>query len=115
VVDDEPMLLDLAQVILGRLGYDVMTFHSAKAALEAFKSSAIKPALIITDYAMHSMNGLEFIRECKRINPAQKMVLLSGTVDEQVYQDAESKPDRFLAKPYSANQLMELVQSMLAE
>jgi CheY-like chemotaxis protein len=115
VVDDEPMLLDLAQVILGRLGYDVLTFHSATTALEAFKSSASKPALIITDYAMHSMNGLELIRECRRINPAQKMVLLSGTVDARVYQDGESKPDKFLAKPYSANQLMELVQSMVAE
>ena len=113
MVDDEPMLLDLAQVILGRLGYDVMTFHSARAALEAFKSAATKPALIITDYAMHSMNGLEFIRECKRINPGQKMVLLSGTVDESIYAQSAVKPDHFLAKPYQINKLVEVIQSLL--
>ena len=59
VVDDEPMLLELASVILEPLGYPVETFRSPETALRAFELAEPKPALIITDYAMHAMNGLE--------------------------------------------------------
>jgi CheY-like chemotaxis protein len=49
---------------------------------------------------MDGMNGLDLVHECKRINPRQKIILLSGTVDESIFANAQSKPDLFLAKPY---------------
>ena len=39
---------------------------------------------------------MDLVRECKRTNPRQKMILLSGTVDELIYKDAATKPDGFL-------------------
>ena len=110
VVDDEPMLLDLAAAILEPLGYDVRTFRDPLAALEQFP--AIKPVLVVTDYAMGTMNGLDLIRECKRINPQQKTVLLSGTVDEHIYSDSTTKPDNFLAKPYQVRDLTKIVEKL---
>jgi len=115
VVDDEPMLLELAAVILEPLGYRVKTFRTPEAAIDEFKSAKPQPDLIITDYAMHTMNGMELIEACRRIRPEQKTVLLSGTVGPDIYQDTPVQPDRFLAKPYQAKQLVELVKSMLAE
>ena len=115
VVDDEPMLLELASVILEPLGYRIKTFRSAEAAVKEFKSAQPQPALIITDYAMHTMTGLDLIRECRLLNPRQKTLLVSGTVDEQVYLQSRCKPDRFLAKPYQAKQLVEAVQALLAD
>ena len=67
-----------------------------------------------TDFAMHAMNGMDLIRECRRISPEQKILLVSGTVDEAVYRDSPFKPDDFLAKPYPARQLADSVQSLLA-
>jgi CheY-like chemotaxis protein len=107
VVDDEPMLLDLASAILQPLGYNVQTFCDPKKALKEF--SAARPAVVVTDYAMGLMNGLDLIRECRQVNPRQKMLLLSGTVDETIYDGVTVKPDRFLAKPY---QVTEFVQSV---
>ena len=46
---------------------------------------AAKPAIVVTDYAMGEMSGLDLVRECKRINPRQKIILLSGTVDENIF------------------------------
>src|SRR5271154_591919 len=83
VVDDEPMLLDLAAAILQPLGYEVRTFRDPKMALAEFPMA--KPSVIVTDYAMGEMNGMELVRECKRVNPQQKILLLSGTVDEHIY------------------------------
>ncbi len=115
VVDDEPMLLELAGMILGPAGFDVRTFRDPDAAIEAFRKSAPRPALIITDYAMHTMTGLDLIEACRRVEPRQKIILVSGTVDETVYQGAPVKPDRFLAKPFQTKELIELVRAVLAE
>ena len=110
VVDDEPMLLDLASAILQPLGYDVRTFRDPKMALAEFR--AARPAVVVTDYAMGEMNGMELVRECKRIDPQQKTLLLSGTVDEHIYADSTFKPDTFLAKPYQLKDFIEAVQKL---
>ena len=103
------MLLDLALTVLEPLGFNVQTFRDPRKALVEYP--AAKPAVLVTDYAMGEMNGLELICECRRINPRQKIILLSGTVDENVYANIPIKPDRFLAKPY---QIRDFVESILA-
>ncbi|HEY5297722.1 MAG TPA: response regulator [Verrucomicrobiae bacterium] len=110
VVDDEPMLLDLAAAILQPLGYDVRTFRDPKLALTEL--AAAKPAVLVTDYAMGEMTGMDLVRESKQINPAQKIILLSGTVNEQIYADASAKPDHFLAKPYQVKDFIEAVNAL---
>jgi CheY-like chemotaxis protein len=112
VVDDEPMLLDLAAAILQPLGYAVRTFRDPQSALAEF--STAHPAVLVTDYAMGEMNGMDLVRECRRINPQQKILLLSGTVDENIYADATVKPDAFLAKPYQVNEFIGSVQKLAA-
>ncbi len=114
VVDDEPMLLELASVILETLGYAVETFRAPEASLEAYRDAESPPALIITDYAMHTMNGLELAAACRRIRPQQKILLLSGSVGEEVLHGALARPDQFLAKPYQPKQLVRAVESLLA-
>jgi CheY-like chemotaxis protein len=108
VVDDELMLLELAVTILQPLGFNVRTFSDPKKALAEYLVA--RPALLVTDYAMGGMNGLDLIRECRRVNPRQKTILLSGTVDETVYANVEIKPDRFLAKPYQIRDLVESIR-----
>jgi len=112
VVDDEPMLLDLAATILQPLGFNVRTFRDPKLALAEYP--AAMPSVVVTDYAMGGMNGLDLVRECRRINPRQKIILLSGTVDENIYANERSKPDRFLAKPYQIRDFVEMIQALAA-
>jgi CheY-like chemotaxis protein len=113
VVDDEPMLLELAVVVLEPAGYLVKTFRDPKAALAAFKEAEPRPALLITDYAMHMMNGMELMIACREMRPSQKILMISGTVDEKIFRNAPCKPDRFMTKPYQARQLVEAVKSLL--
>jgi CheY-like chemotaxis protein len=115
VVDDEPILLELATFILEPLGYRLKTFRDPDAALEEFRSADQPPKLLITDYAMHQMNGMELLKKCKVADPKVKTLLVSGTVGEDIYRDSPIKPDGFLAKPYHANELSDLVQSLLGK
>ena len=115
VVDDEPMLLELAEMILGSAGYSVRTFRDGETALNAYTSTRPPPALVITDYAMHTMNGMNLIEQCRRIRPEQKALLVSGSVDETVYHDSTCKPNQFLAKPYEPKQLLAAVHAVLRD
>jgi len=115
VVDDEPMLLELATVILEPLGYQVKSFRDPQTALDSFRSARPPPALVITDYSMHNMTGMDLLEGCRRARPGQKILMVSGTVDERIYRDSAWKPDQFLAKPYQARQLVEAVKELLGD
>lgn len=115
VVDDETVLLVLVSVILGPLGYTIRTFQDPESALEAFASAQPQPVLIVTDYAMNTMNGLEFIAACRRIQPQQKVLMLSGSVGRDVCENAASRPNHYLAKPYQPKQLIEAVKLALGQ
>jgi DNA-binding NtrC family response regulator len=112
VVDDEVLLLDLAATILAPLGCTVRTFSNPEEALREYIKAP--PAVVITDYAMGRMSGMDLIRECRRLNPQQKTILVSGTVDGSVFADASIQPDKFVAKPYDIKSLTETVRAMLA-
>jgi CheY-like chemotaxis protein len=112
-VDDEPMLLELATMILQPQGFQVQAFRDPVAAVRAFSVANPLPDLIVTDFAMHRMNGLDLIRDCRQIHPEQKILMVSGTVDESIYLETPFKPDAFLAKPYSATELTRLVKKLL--
>ena len=114
VVDDGQMLLDLAEVILEQAGFKVHLFHDPQEALSAYVAARPAPDVLITDYAMAKMSGMDLIRECKRLNPQQKTILLSGTVDESVYTNSPIKPDFLMAKPYHIHKLVEMIHSLAA-
>jgi DNA-binding NtrC family response regulator len=115
VVDDEQMLLDLAEMILEPAGFQVCLFRDPQQALAEYKVTKSPPDVLVTDYAMAQMNGMDLIRECKRLHPEQKTILLSGTVDESIFAQSEVRPDQFLAKPYQINKLVEVIHTLIAQ
>jgi len=100
VVDDEVMVLELVQTILKPLGCRIEQFRDGAYALERFRASDQKPDLIVTDYSMPAMNGLELMDACRRIKPGQKLLLMSGTVGEEVFRNRSDMPDSFITKPF---------------
>jgi DNA-binding NtrC family response regulator len=115
LVDDQPMLLDLAEVSLQAEGYALKKFQHPEAALESFRKAKTKPALLITDYAMGKMNGLELMEKCKQLHPNLKTILMSGTTGAEIVLESAVKVDRFLGKPYQPANLSELVRRVLAD
>ncbi len=112
-VDDEPMLLELAEAVLKPAGYEVRTFRDPAEALGSFKAASIPPDLLVVDYAMHGMTGLELLAACRNVRPSQKVLLISGTVGPEILRSSPVKPDRFLAKPFDAVELLENVSATL--
>jgi DNA-binding NtrC family response regulator len=113
IVDDEPLLLDLAEATLKPAGYAIKTFQDPELALRRFSRAKPKPNILITDYAMGKMNGLELIEKCKQLHPPLKTMLISGTAGAEIILGASGRVDHFLGKPYQPINFLELVRRLL--
>ena len=114
LVDDEELLLDLAEDSLLPEGYALKKFQDPQAALESFTREPRKPALLLTDYAMSPINGIELSTKCKSAHPGLKILMVSGTAGPDIMHTAPGTVDQFLSKPYHPSELARTVRSMLA-
>ena len=115
LVDDEPTLVDLAEMSLAGGSYAFKKFLDPEEALKAFRAAKAKPDLLITDYAMGKMNGLELVEKCKELKPDLKSILVSGTAGAEIVLESSVKVDRYVGKPYQPANLAELVRRVLAD
>lgn len=113
LVDDEQLMLDLAEVALSADGYALKKFRDPQTAFDSFTQEPRKPLLLLTDYVMDSMNGLELSAKCKLAHPALKILLISGTAAPEVVQEAPGTVDKFMPKPYQPAELARTVRSLL--
>jgi len=112
IVDDEPMLLDLNESMLRSMGFEVRRFRAAELAFESYRRETCPPAIIVTDFSMHKMTGLDLIQACREIHPGQKFLLLSGTVNASIFANVHEKPDDFMPKPYEMDKFSSVVRSL---
>ena len=82
VVDDEKIVTSAFKTLLKVEGYsDAAFFNNPKEAVDYLKSE--KPDLVISDFMMPEMNGLEFLTAAKKLHPEVSMILLTGYADKE--------------------------------
>lgn len=80
LVDDNSEILSLLAALAGSLtDAEVECFNSPQSALSAFAAAPEKYAVVITDYEMPGMDGVELCRRMLAISPAQKIFLATGS------------------------------------
>ena len=112
LVDDDPLVLDVMKAILEFRGFDVHPFTNPSEALSYFQTGEPKPEILVTDYHMADLDGLELIRRSTALSPALKTLLISGTVELEDLQSQPVQPDEFLSKPFSPQTLWEAVSRL---
>jgi len=113
VVDDERDIVNQIKRSLEAMdGLKVYTFTDPFAALEHFNSSCKDHHIVISDIRMPGMNGYEFVKQVKKINPQAKIILMSSfEIDDNNLLDVlpDVKVDTFLQKPFSLDILTNIV------
>jgi two-component system, OmpR family, response regulator MprA len=113
VVDDAPFLTELYTHLLEASGYIVRAFNDRAQAVKALEADWNKPDLLISDYRGLSMSVDQFLHQCLMIHPALRILMVSGLSRTEV-RFSQARPDQFIEKPFTAEQLQEEVKSVLA-
>ena len=113
VVDDERDIVNQIKRSLEAMdGLKVYTFTDPFAALEHFNSRYKDHHIVISDIRMPGMNGYEFVKQVKKINPQVKIILMTSLeIDDSSLLDVlpDVKIDTFLQKPFSLDTLTNIV------
>ena len=112
VVDDDPMVREVEIQILRLQGYTVLEAESAAEALRlAHETEAIH--LLITDYWMPEVDGLELTRRFRAMHPKTPVLMVSGSLPQIEHRANDLERLQFLAKPFQFNELLRKVRVLL--
>lgn len=114
VADDESNLGLLTKMVLESAGLEVTLTSNGQEAFEACQK--IKPDLLVSDYLMPQLNGVELCKKIKLDQSLQnvRIILMSALTDQTSDQNFKTcGADAFLAKPFGAQELKQLSHQLL--
>ena len=109
-LDDEEAIIFLMKRLLERQGFRVSGFTDPREALAAVRANAGQFDLVVTDYNMPGMSGLEVAQELKAIRADLPVVLASGYITEELRAKAPAAGiSELIYKPNTVDELCEAV------
>jgi DNA-binding NtrC family response regulator len=112
VVDDEPGIRTMVQYELTQQGYKILSADSGVRALEVLGKESVD--LILTDMRMPQMDGLDLVVQVRKAHPKLPIILMTGFVEDRVQKVQEFNLSGTLHKPFTIDQLSELIGKALA-
>lgn len=114
VVDDEPDILKVVVFRLKSLGYEIFSAVDGKQALELIKAE--KPDLVLLDYRLPFMDGLEVTKSVKNDESLKHTVIILLTASGGEYIEDMVKyagVDDYLKKPFDSQELLDKIKKYL--
>lgn len=115
VVDDEPTVLSITGKMLRSLGMRTIEAASGREAVDLFSSRRSEIDMVLLDWMMPGMDGIETLDELRSIHPDIPVVMCSGYTDE-VISDRIAALSRvtFLQKPFRRTSILEALDLVLS-
>ena len=114
IIDHEPNLAYLFKEALSQVeGVEVFAFTDPLLALEHFKTKHPNYMVVISDYRMPTMTGMELLSKIKDVNPAITRIMMSAfEIQDEIYQQYKCV-DKFLQKPILMTNLIDEVRMLI--
>ena len=114
-VDDDPLVLEFMQAVLGGRGYRVIAAPGGREALEEFRRSGGAVDLLVSDVVMEAMDGPALAREITKTKPGLPVLFVSGYFEsaEELQRAANLGHLKILPKPFSPDVLVRSVERLL--
>lgn len=113
VVDDEDSIRDITKASLETHNYKAITASDGIEAIALYAEHRDEISIVLTDMVMPSMDGMTTIRTLRKINPAVKIIAVSGLAStEKINAVADIGAKAFLPKPYTAKQLLQTINDV---
>ncbi len=118
LVDDEKDILDLFSEYLSSNGFSTISFQSPVEALNYFYQNVSNCSMVITDYKMPQMSGIDLIKKIreKDIDYKIKTIIISAYIKDNLPYDKSyiKLVDRILEKPVYLEKLVKIVQELIS-
>ncbi len=116
VVDDDRLIRRMLSASLNRFSMRTIEAEDGLHGWELYQKNESTIDLVIFDQMMPRMKGMELLKLIREKNPNQKAILISGFRGSHPSQwETGHKPDHFVAKPFTPNELMKVVSGLLAQ
>jgi len=114
-IEDEPEMIDLVRLILGRKGFDVIGADGGIVGLETVKRE--KPDIVLLDLMMPDMDGWEVYQQIKADPELREIPIVVVTAKAQSIDKVLglhiAKVDDYITKPFGPQELLESVEKIL--
>ena len=116
VIDDEADLAYLFKEALSQIdGVEVFAFTDPSLALEHFKANHQNYRVVISDYRMPTMTGMELLSKIKDVSPAATRIMMSAfEIQDELFQECKCV-DKFLQKPVLMTDLINEVRMLVSK
>jgi len=114
IVDDEEMVLtSLRSFLMLETEYEVVTYNSPQQALKQLGDRSFD--LVVSDYLMPDMNGIDFLLEVKKLHPFATRILLTGYADKENAIKAINDVGlyQYVEKPWNNDDILLTIQNGL--
>lgn len=104
IIDDSRAIRMILGRTLNRFGYEVCSAANGREALEMIDSQQLDLSVILVDWNMPEMNGLEFVKSIRadsRYNEVPLMMVTTETEIEQMYRALEAGANEYVMKPFT--------------
>ncbi len=114
IIDDDPDLLDLLCSFFKQRGYNVVTYEDARIALEEIENRKVAVDVVLSDFKLPVMTGVDFIKRIRKLNLVLPIILMTAEGSLEVSLEAiEAGAYDFVLKPLHFPQLLISVQRAL--
>lgn len=115
IVDDEPNILNSLTRVLKKVDdWEIETYESAVEAIKRAQTTTFE--LVISDYRMPEMDGVDFLNEIRNLQPEAMRIILSGFTELEALLSAinEAEIFRYICKPWDDHDLIVTITHALA-
>ena len=117
IVDDDPDIIMLFHEALKSIsGITIFTFTDPILALEHFQVNEYAYVLVLSDFKMSGLNGMEFLKKIKELNSFVRTILMTAfQIEDKVFREYTKKKiiNAFLQKPIGIHDLLKEVNTQL--
>ncbi|OEU75811.1 MAG: hybrid sensor histidine kinase/response regulator [Desulfuromonadales bacterium C00003093] len=113
LTDDEDVILELISLLLRKRGFEVLVARNGEECVQMVREH--EPALVLLDYMMPVMNGLDALKAIRENNPDTYVIMFTGKGSEEVAVELmKAGAYDYLQKPFSNQDLQKRIDSVLS-
>lgn len=116
IVDDDQAVRRLTRRAVSVFGFEVAEAVDGQDGVEQYAARQRELSAVILDMTMPRLNGEQALKEIRRINPAAKVILMSGYANDEAARSVHGEqPDAFVQKPYTLETLRKTLLDVIGE